>query len=601
LLEEEEAAILARCAVFQGGFGTAAALTVVGADEDALAGLAAKSLLRRPAAGRYEMHELLRQFALEKLGKDEVYARHSAYYLDWVLQQEEALRGRQARRTIAAIHRDWGNLLLAWRWASRQGQPEVIRRGSRVLATVTQLSSMLREGADLFARTAADLEVLLAERADPELHLTLAAVLVEQAGLLNAQGWSEQAVAVSRQATNLAQQSQVAELEARAHLQRSIALFRQLDYAGARHSGRLARALAWEAGSRRVEADSHLILGQVEHATGDYGVAQVYYERAFQLYRQVDHPRGEGVALMQLGALASAQADFAAAHRHYGRAREIFHDVVDRRQEGVVLDSLGQVAAQEGDYADAWDYDQQALAILREVGDNRAVGSVLTNMGALLLSMGQYERARAVYEQAQRLWREIGYRQGEARVLTGLACVTGRPGDYVAAEELARRSLAIAEESGERSEQARALNCLGRALTGQGRWEDAAGSYWAALAQRRELGEQAAAIESLAGLARVALARGDLAQAQAHVVEVLAYLEKAGSFHGTDDDLGIYLICCQVLEAVGDVRARKALATAHRLLEERAARIEGPEFRRSFLEEVVVNREIARLYLEVTE
>lgn len=600
LLNESEAAVLARCAVFQGGFGTAAALAVAGTDEDALAALAGKSLLRRPAAGRYEMHDLLRQFALEKLDEDEVYARHSAYYLDWLMQQDEALRGNQARRTVAVAQRDWGNVLQAWRWASQQGQPEVIRGGSPVLATLAQLSGLLQEGADLFAQTAADLEALLAERPDPELHLTLAAVLVEQAGLLNAQGWSEQAVAVARQAMQLAQHAQAAELEASAHLQRSIALFRQLDYAGARHSGRLARALAWEADSRQIEADSHLILGQVEHATGDYGVAQVYYERAFQLYRQVDHPRGEGAALMQLGALARAQADFAAAHRHYGRAREIFHQVIDRRQEGVVLDSLGQVAAQEGDYANAWDYDQQALAILREVGDNRAVGSVLTNMGVLLLTMGQYDRARAIYEQAQRLWREIGYRQGEARVLTGLACVTGRPGDYVAAEELARQSLTIAEASGERSEQARAMNCLARALAGQDRWEDAAGAYWSALAQRRELGEQAAAIESLAGLARVALARGDLAQAQAHVVEILAYLEKAGSFYGADDDLCIYLICCQVLEAVGDARAQQLLAAAHQLLEERVARIEDPEFRRSFLEAVAVNREIARLYQEST-
>ena len=93
----------------------------------------------------------------------------------------------------------------------------------------------------------------------------------------------------------------------------------------------------------------------------------------------------------------------------------------------------------------------------------------------------------------------------------------------------------------------------------------------------------------------MALARGDLAQAQAHVVEVLAYLDKAGSLHGADDDLGIYLTCYLVLDAVGDDRARQLLTTAHRLLEERAARIEDPEFRQSFLEEVAVNREIARL------
>lgn len=610
LLSAAEQGLLARCAVFQGGFAEEAAATVAGATAAALHDLVAKSLLRRPAAGRYGMHNLLRQFALEKLdlfsvapvdgggsegGRGEIQAGHGAYYLDWLAQQEGALRGRGARRAVAAVQGDWGNVRQAWRWAADHGAAEALRRSCRVLAAFCQFSGLLREGAELFGYAAGQLEDRLTARVEPGLGLALAAVRVEEAELLNAQGWSERALAAARQAMQLAQRGQAAELEASALLQRGVALARKMDYAGARHAGRLAQTLAWQTSSLPIEAGSQLLLGQVEYVAGDYGVAQVCYEEALRLYRQIGDPRGEGAALLQMGVLADAQVNLAAARRHYERARALFQQMADRHQEGMVLAHLGRMAAREGDYATAWTYDEQALAVLGEMGDHRAEGSVLSAMGALLAVLGQHDRARETYERALRLWRAIDYREGQARVLNGLACTAVREGDCAAAESFARQSQAIARESGERSEQAWAANCLGRALAGQGRWEEAAAAFWTALAQRRELGQQAAAMESLAGQARVALACGDLPQAQAHVAAILAYLDRAGSFHGVDDDLEIYLACYQVLQAAGDPRARPLLSTAHRLLDERAARIKDRELRRSFLEKVAVNREIARL------
>jgi hypothetical protein len=58
---------LARLWVFAGGFDRAAALAVAETRPATLAALVDKSLLRRLSAGRYSMHELLRQFAAEQL------------------------------------------------------------------------------------------------------------------------------------------------------------------------------------------------------------------------------------------------------------------------------------------------------------------------------------------------------------------------------------------------------------------------------------------------------------------------------------------------------------------------------------------------------
>ena len=71
LLADAERRVFHQISVFRGGFTREAAETVVGASLRVLTGLLHKSLLRwrerKGAVGRYEIHELLRQFASEQL------------------------------------------------------------------------------------------------------------------------------------------------------------------------------------------------------------------------------------------------------------------------------------------------------------------------------------------------------------------------------------------------------------------------------------------------------------------------------------------------------------------------------------------------------
>jgi len=135
------------------------------------------------------------------------------------------------------------------------------------------------------------------------------------------------------------------------------------------------------------------------------------------------------------------------------------------------------------------------------------------------------------------------------------------------------------------------LTSLGHALASLGRLEEAAESYRQAVSIRRQVGEHRLAVESLAGLARVALAREDLNQARAWVEEIMSHLE-SDSLDGTDEPLRVYLTCYRVLRADLDPRAEAVLDTAHRLLQEQAAKITDEEMRRSFLENVAAHREI---------
>ena len=80
-LSPQEQAVFRKLSVFQGSFQREAAQIVAAASLPILTSLVDKSLLRLTPTGRYEIHELLRQFAAEQLGQtleeeERVYEQH---------------------------------------------------------------------------------------------------------------------------------------------------------------------------------------------------------------------------------------------------------------------------------------------------------------------------------------------------------------------------------------------------------------------------------------------------------------------------------------------------------------------------------------------
>ena len=67
-----------------------------------------------------------------------------------------------------------------------------------------------------------------------------------------------------------------------------------------------------------------------------------------------------------------------------------------------------------------------------------------------------------------------------------------------------------------------------------------------------------------------------------------------------DELLPVALTCYQVLQAAGDTRAAPFLRATFAALQTRAARIDDPELRRSFLERVASHRSIVEAYQTLT-
>jgi tetratricopeptide (TPR) repeat protein len=95
---------------------------IAGASIHDLVRLTRKSMLRITTKGRYEVHELLRQFAAEKLARDaaaerNIRKKHSQTYCQKLAVWERDLQGTRQVEAIQEIKVEIDNIRSAWNWA----------------------------------------------------------------------------------------------------------------------------------------------------------------------------------------------------------------------------------------------------------------------------------------------------------------------------------------------------------------------------------------------------------------------------------------------------------------------------------------------------
>ncbi len=396
LLSEGEKQILARLAVFAGGWTLEAAEAVAAGGDieewevlDLLAHLSDKSLVvvdENGSAGgggevRYRLLQTVRQYALERLGApadvDEASAlaeRHGRWFLDLAGRAESEMGGAGQAAWLERLETEYDNLRGALDW-SLAHDPEAGLRATGALWKFWSVRGYFSEGRDRLARvlehTSNGANTLNAERAKA----------FRAAGAL-----------ASNQGDYAAAQTL---------LEQSLAIWRAL-------------------GDRRGAAGALNSLGNVAWRRGEFAAARALYQESVDIARALDDSRGVAVALISLGNVACQQGEYDAARALYEEALATTRARGNREWEAANLQNLGDVIWLQGDYVQARALYEQSLVIRRELGDKQGIAASLGNLGNVASQQGDYVQARALYEEALAINREMGDRQWESIGLINL-------------------------------------------------------------------------------------------------------------------------------------------------------------------------------------
>ena len=464
LLSEEERRLLARLAVFAGGFSLEAAEAVCG-DEgnevqtpwpagpgpmtpvpfeqvlDVLTLLVDRSLVvceEHAGLVRYRLLETIRDYARERLeGVETVDAlrrRHCGWYLELAQRDEPgtATLEHGDRGGQLAVEED--NLRAALAWC----QDNDVAAGLRLIGSLWQYWSVrghLTEGArwleGLLARAGEDVDAV-------------ATGLRDGAALARAQGQRAEARSLARAlaAVGWLESTRGHSGAARTRFEEALAVFRAIGDSW---------ATRW----------TLVYLGFVLLSEDDLERTREALEEALSLARESRDSTDVAWILNRLSIVAQYQDDSPKAKALVTESLDVLGKAGDKRLIAWSLGDLGNLAMSEGDYPRAQGLLQESLALLREVGDTDVIYWRLLQLGHAARCQRDFERARAHFEESLLVARESGGKLEIGLSLEGLANLARSDGNKGTAQTRFTESLRVLSDAGQKPAIAHCLWLLG--------------------------------------------------------------------------------------------------------------------------------------------
>ena len=427
LLLDGEKRAFRRLSVFQGGFRRESAQAVAGAGLEELASLLDKSLVKRAGEERYDLHELVRQYAAFQLQdepqeQERTQERHSSHYAGLLESWGKKIASPGQVEALAEMDAEMDNVRQAWSWMVKHGQIEDIQKSLPSLWRYHDIRGRFYDGAALMGQAARVLQGLEAAETGGE---------GGRAGPTEAAKRARRSILLGRV---LAQQGYFYSWlgrydEARAGLQQSLALLR----AGT-DRGALAFALA--------------VLGYMHTRLGEFQVARQQIEESLSILRALGDYTTLVYCLVTLSYIHQAQGNFQAAYDVSSEGLALSRDLLNNplATEHCLL-ALSAAASCLGRLPAARRWAEESLQLSRELNHRSGIGYALKWLGRISSKLGEPERARALLRQSVSQFAEIGDRPLYAETLVDLGAAALASGAEAEAKHSFQEALRAALET----------------------------------------------------------------------------------------------------------------------------------------------------------
>jgi predicted ATPase/DNA-binding SARP family transcriptional activator len=493
LLTDEERRVVQGLSIFRGGFTEEAAIQVTACGPEVLTSLGDKSLLRRVSSDsveanpRYETHELVRQYAAEKLaarpGEQHVTkGRHSAYYAAFLEQKEEGLQGDTLKDTLEEINIEIDNARLSWDWAIQERQIAAIERSLEALFQYYWLRGLYQQGERAFGHAAAMLSADLGDGAvDDERQDLLGRVWARQ-------GTFSEILATDDQKTQ--------DL-----LHKGLSLFRKT-------------------GNKKEMAFVFNTLGRMQRRSGAFDQAERNQQQSLSLYEAAGAVRQMVAPLNELAMVAYLRDDYEAGVRYARESLELCRELGDERGVARTLNLIGLLAIDDAQYELAERHLANSLQAFERLGETTSYATVMNNLGLLAFKQAKYNEAQEWYQACVPTFDDVGDPYGVALAHYNLGRVAYQQGDYERAEKHHLESLAVRQEMGRQYLIGISLLYLGHVYLAQKEQGQAKRHFLEALEAAKAVEHAPLTLLALTFIARLWAAEGETGRA----LELLSFV-----------------------------------------------------------------------------
>lgn len=379
LLTAKEQQAFRSLSVFRGYFEREAAELVAGVSLPLLSTLVDKTLVNWDHKSFYNLHELIGDYAREKLresgNEGAIFARLADYILHLAESSESELRDQNQSTWLDRLDSERNNVRAALDWISTSDSDRILEIGLRIVGALAGFWWMrgMSEGRDW-------LTVLLQHPRATKRTVARAKALAVAGDL------------IVEQVGNYA--------EARLMYEESLLISRELGY-------------------RQGVATSLIGLGAIAWAGGDLAGARSLTEHSLAIWQEIDENWGIAWAIHRLGDLALDQGNLEVANSLFNQCLEIRRELGDKSGIAWLFQRQGEVARYEGHFERSQMLYEEGLRLFRELGNKGGVAATITNLGFLALNQGNHRQARALFKESLSL--NLGNKGLNATCLIGLA------------------------------------------------------------------------------------------------------------------------------------------------------------------------------------
>jgi predicted ATPase/DNA-binding SARP family transcriptional activator len=475
LLSDVDRDAFARLSVFRDGFRPEAAKQITGISPRALSALADKSLVRRVSPERYDMHEMLRQYAAEKLAsnpqeQERVQLRHARYFAAFLERQTNRLQGAEQKHALLEIASEIENSRQAWRVAVTHNRVHEIEQSLESLYHFYDIRSRFQEGIELLAqaidrwgsdeqqahvagrlmarqgalyhhlgfyqqaRNALEQSLLIAERLNIQAEQIFC--LVNLAKVARSQGKHEETEQLAHKSLALAKQVEDNWGTATSLFLLGAVRYRAGDIDQAEALLKESLAFGHASGNPRLILPPLNVLADIACYRGDLTQAQPMFEECVALSRELGDLFNIALHLNNLGTVAHGLEQYAAARVLYQESLDICIKIGDRAGQVIALSNLGEVAFAFGAYTEAQQYYEEGLAIGRTIQDQWTIVTCLNNLGEIACTLGDYRAAKTYLAECIQIADASQILTALMKALVNLAVLFSRQGQMDQAAKL---------------------------------------------------------------------------------------------------------------------------------------------------------------------
>ena len=324
--------VLAQTAVFRGGFLAASFEQVTERSVVDALSLMDKSLLQRRSDTRFDLHEIIREYAWEAVvDANAVRSSHARYYLKRVnLIFTE--HGMTATERVDELRVDIDNIRAAWLWATQNALWCELEAATLGMGQVLFVFDLLHEGELLFAETVSRVEDALSVSAENRTLLILKAKLKLYLGrFFEASGDMARALGELESSLAIAMRYEDGELIARVGTSLAFVLYRRGEYEDARKYAEQSLQISVERANLAVQSAAWNALGSIAVAQREYDTARHALEQTLMLNAQNGVTNTYAVSLSNLGFYYNVVGDYAKASEYLERSMAMYRQTNSRR------------------------------------------------------------------------------------------------------------------------------------------------------------------------------------------------------------------------------------------------------------------------------